>query len=300
MENINNLNDIRIGVIVGADNALKVIPQLIPYGFESFEITFGSSCEGYDLREYGKHVQEIIGENDCVISCLGLYSDPLSETAEGEAVIKCWENLIDNVDAFGSNIIAGFTGRLADMPVDKSIGRYKTVFGELAKRAEDKGVKIAFENCDCGGNWNRGGVNIAFCERAWEMMFDVLPNENIGLQWEPCHHMVQLVDPIPQLKRWVNKIICLHGKDATIDWNIVNSRGISCGETFAWHRTPGFGDSNWTNIISILRMNGFKGSIDIEGFHDPVYKGELEYTGQVYALNYLKKCKGGEFVKIEL
>ena len=36
-------------------------------------------------------------------------------------------------------------------------------------------------------------------------------------------------------------------------------------------------------MISILRMGGYTGSIDIEGWHDPVYKGEPEMTGQVHA-----------------
>ncbi|MHC4886891.1 MAG: sugar phosphate isomerase/epimerase, partial [Planctomycetota bacterium] len=63
-----------------------------------------------------------------------------------------------------------------------------------------------------------------------------------------------------------------------------------------YHRTPGFGDSNWTDIISDLRHAGYKGSIDIEGWHDHVYCGELEMTGQVRALNYLKECRGGDLV----
>ncbi len=35
--------------------------------------------------------------------------------------------------------------------------------------------------------------------------------------------------------------------------------------------------------------------ICIEGYHDPVYYGELEMTGQLHALNYLKWCRGGDF-----
>ena len=58
----------------------------------------------------------------------------------------------------------------------------------------------------------------------------------------------------------------------------------------------GFGDSNWADIVTELRKAGFKGSIDIEGWHDPVYKRELEMTGQVHGLNYLKRCRGGDFV----
>ncbi len=41
---------------------------------------------------------------------------------------------------------------------------------------------------------------------------------------------------------------------------------------------------------------GFEGSIDIEGYHDPVYRGELEMTGQVAGLNYLKRCRA-DFVE---
>ena len=34
------------------------------------------------------------------------------------------------------------------------------------------------------------------------------------------------------------------------------------------------------------------GSIDIEGWRDPVMNGELEMSGQVRASNHLKACRG--------
>ncbi len=107
--------------------------------------------------------------------------------------------------------------------------------------------------------------------------------------------MVQMIDPIAQLRKWADRIFHLHGKCATIRWDLIKEHGIIGPERFAYHRTPGFGDLNWKDVISELRLSGFRGSIDIEGWHDPVYKDELEMTGQVYALNYLKSCRGGEF-----
>ena len=124
------------------------------------------------------------------------------------------------------------------------------------------------------------------------MMFDAVPADNIGLEWQPCHQMVALIDPMPQLRKWVKKIFHVHGKDATVLRDVVREHGIHGREPFAFHRTPGFGDSNWTDIISELRRGGFEGAIDIEGEHDPVYNGELEMTGQVKGLNYLKGCRG--------
>ena len=49
-------------------------------------------------------------------------------------------------------------------------------------------------------------------------------------------------------------------------------------------------------MVSELRMGGYIGSIDIEGWHDPVYRDDLEMTGQVHGLHYLKNCRGGKFV----
>ncbi|WP_205419523.1 sugar phosphate isomerase/epimerase, partial [Klebsiella pneumoniae] len=76
-------------------------------------------------------------------------------------------------------------------------------------------------------------------------MFNALPMENIGLQWEPCHQMVGLIDPIPQLRKWVSKVFNVHGKDATIAWDVIKEHGIHGPEPYVWHRTPGFGDTNW-------------------------------------------------------
>jgi sugar phosphate isomerase/epimerase len=108
--------------------------------------------------------------------------------------------------------------------------------------------------------------------------------------------MVKLIDPMPQLREWVGRIFHVHGKCATIQWDIVRRHGVHGARQFAWHRTPGFGDCNWTDIISELRMGGFHGAIDIEGWHDPIYRKDLEMTGQVHGLRYLKNCRGGEFV----
>lgn len=290
------MQKLRIGTLVDGGNALDVLPQIIPYGFESFSLTFWQSTNNLDLTERAKRVKEIIAEEDVTISCLSIFGNPLTGTGDNEDTLASWERLIDNADNFGCDLVTGFTGRIPDQSIDKSIPKYKEVFGELSKRAESKGVRLAFENCDMGGTWDRGEWNIAHNPIAWELMFDALPMDNIGLEWEPCHQMVSLMDPIPQLRKYLDKIFHVHGKDATIAWDIVKEYGIHGPKQFVWHRTPGFGDSNWTDIISILRQGGYQGTIDIEGYHDPVYRDELEMTGQVRGLNYLKECRGGDFV----
>jgi len=289
--------NIRIGTLVsGNGNAADYIRQIKPHGFESFAITFWQKLGDVNLKELALKVKEEIGDADIKINCIGIFGNPLGNTPLDEETRRGWEALIDHAHLFGANVIAGFAGRVCGSNLDESIPRFKEVFAPLAQRAADKGLRIAFENCDMGDTWADGKWNIAHSPNAWEMMFNAVPADNIGLEWEPCHQMVSLIDPLPQLKKWVGKVFHVHGKDATVMWDVIRTSGIRGNKPYVYHRTPGFGDTNWTDVISILRMAGYKGSIDIEGWHDPVYKDELEMTGQVHALRYLQNCRGGSHV----
>ncbi|TYA12144.1 sugar phosphate isomerase/epimerase [Paenibacillus faecis] len=287
---------LRIGTLVGGGDADRIIPQIVRHGFESFNLTFWQTTGKTNLEELAKRVQTLAEEHDFVISALSIFGNPLTGAGDNADTLASWERLIDHAHLFGTDLVTGFTGRLPGQPIDESIPKFKEVFGELSRRAADRGVRLAFENCDMGGTWQNGDWNIAHNPTAWEMMFNAVPADNIGLEWEPCHQMVSLIDPIPQLRKWAKKVFHVHGKDATIAWDVVKEYGVHGKQPYVWHRTPGFGDCNWADIITILRQNGYRGTIDIEGWHDPVYKDELEMTGQVHALRYLKFCRGGDIV----
>jgi sugar phosphate isomerase/epimerase len=286
--------DIRIGTLVHANqDPERYLQQILPLGFESIELVFKSGIDRHGLPDLAGRLAQTLGKhtNSAIISSVGVYGNPLEESRTADD----FRILIESARLFGCSLVCGFAGRLTNRPIPESMSRFREVFSELARVAEANGVRIAFENCDMGGTWDYGGWNIAHSPRAWEMIFNEVPSDAIGLEWEPCHQMVSLIDPLPQLRQWVHKIFHVHGKDATVLWDVVRSKGIRGGTPFVYHRTPGFGDTNWSDVITFLRMGGFRGSIDIEGWHDPVYRDELEMTGQVHALHYLQRCRGGEF-----
>ncbi|QYK53235.1 MAG: sugar phosphate isomerase/epimerase [Fimbriimonadaceae bacterium] len=287
--------DIRIGTLAKMPGCLDYLPQILPHGFESFQLTNwaalpddANTVDG--LKELAAKTKDVLG-GKAIIDSVGIYGNPLTDQTTADH----WAILIEAAPAFGATTVCGFTGCI-EAPVDENIDRFKEIFAPLTKLAEDNGVKIAFENCDMGGTWEKPNWNIAHSPRAWEMMFNAVDSDYIGLEWEPCHQMVSLIDPLPQLRKWIGKIYHIHGKDASINWDKLKTDGLRCGEWFVHHRTPGFGDTNWTDLISILRHRGWTGCIDIEGWHDPVYRDDLEMTGQVYSLNYLKQCRGGDFI----
>jgi sugar phosphate isomerase/epimerase len=293
---------IRIGTLVAgnpdenAPSVARYLEQILPHGFESISLTFWQTLGSTRLRELAGEVNAVLNGTGVVVSNIGIFGNPLGREAIDQETADGWERLIDAADLFHTDLVTGFAGRVPGRPIPDSLPAFAKVFGRLADRAAANGVRLAFENCSMEGTWASGEWNIAHNPAAWSLMFETLPNENLGLQWEPCHQLVQLIDPIPTLRKWVHRVFSVHGKDATVNWDLIREFGIHGNEQWCHHRTPGFGDSNWSDIITILRQAGYEGSIDIEGWHDPVYKEELEMTGQVHALNHLKQCRGGTFV----
>lgn len=295
-ESEDDVKKIRIGTLVSMNDpeeGLRRLDVFLKYGFESFSLTFWKSLGEVDLAALARRVREKLDPAKVSVSCLSIFGNPLAGDAGASDAISGWERLIDAAGDFGCDMVTGFTGRVRGRPLPESIPEYARVFGPLARRAEANGVRLAFENCAMGGNWSSGDWNIAVDPAAWRLMFDALPNANLGLEWEPCHQLVRLIDPVPQLREWAPRVFHVHGKDATVDRHLLATYGTGGAQPYAWHRTPGFGDSNWSDILTILLMAGYEGTVDIEGYHDPVFKGELELSGQVAALEYLKRCRGG-------
>jgi len=291
----NPLLDIRIGTMVRAnlDDPAAYIRQILPLGFESIQPFFWQTLGRTDLPRLADQISEAIGDADVTVSSIGVFGNPLENGDIDRGVLAAWETVIDHAHLFGTSTVSGFTGRIRGKPLTDSLPRFREVWGPLAKRAADKGVRIAFENCAMDGNWASGDWNIAHNPDAWELMFNDLPDDNLGLEWEPCHQLVYLIDPIPQIRKWAPRIFHVHGKDASVRWDVIREHGVFGRLPFVQMRTPGFGDSDWTRVISELRFAGYRGAIDIEGWHDPVYRGDLEITGQVRALEYLQQCRGG-------
>jgi sugar phosphate isomerase/epimerase len=284
----------RIGTMVrAAAGAVDSIHQLLPHGFECWQLSFSLKRDAVPpLAPLADEVRELIAGTGTVVSALGIYGNPLRTDAAGDESRRVLREAIGTAAKFGTNVIGCFAGRIPGASIDACLPRFREVWSEFAREAADHGVLIAFENCLQGGTWESGDRNIAHNPDAWERMFDAVPHDCLGLEWEPAHQLCQLIDPLPQLAKWAPRVFHVHGKDANVHRHVIESHGVYGPERFAWHRLPGFGDTDWTEIIRLLEASGFTGSIDIEGYHDPVWKDEREIEGQVKALHHLKECRG--------
>src|SRR5690349_3535667 len=120
-------DDIRIGTLVQAENRpAETIRQILPHGFESFQLTFPGRIDGLDLDRIAEDVRRVLEAqgNAAIISAVGIYGNPLVDehTAQGFAA------LIDAAPRFGTRLVCGFTGRIVNRPVPDSLPAFKQVF----------------------------------------------------------------------------------------------------------------------------------------------------------------------------
>lgn len=285
------MNQIAIGTCIPGNDFLNWAPALKYKGFECFSINFHMSLHGMNLAAMAPEAHAILSDTDIRISALGFYCNALQYEEHEKQLHEC----IDLAHTFGTNTVSTFAGALEGESVDAAMPRFKEVFGRLVRHAEDCGVRLAIENCAMGGVWNKNTCNIGFNPAAWDMMFQEVDSPALGLEWEPAHQLLQLIDPIANLRKYAHKVVHVHGKDASLRRDLIASEGVIGKNRFAVSRFPGLGDTDWRKIIEILQTAGYTDCISIEGYHDPILSGASEMTGQVHALNYLKWCRGGTY-----
>ncbi len=285
------MKQIAIGTCVPGRNFLTWAPALKDKGFECFAVNFHMTFGDIRLEELAPKVRALLDGSGVRVSSLGYYCNALQYEEHEKLLHGC----VDMAAAFGTDTVSTFAGALEGESVEAALPRFRQVFGELARHAADKGVRLAIENCPMGGTWQKNTCNIGFNPRAWDMMFNEVDSPALGLEWEPAHQMHQLIDPVACLRRFVGKVIHVHGKDAAVNRDLIAAEGVIGRDEYVSSRFPGFGDTDWRKIFAILQSALYEGCVSIEGYHDPLFRKDWEFTGQLHALSYLKWCRGGSF-----
>ncbi len=284
--------ELAIGTLIkGTEDPAQRIRELAPMGFEGFSITFWESLGSVDLSSLSEGVRTALSETGTLLSSLSVYGNPLREDETGFQTRRSLELLIDHAPSLGCPLISTFAGRRPGSSVNDSIEAWKSTFAPLIERAEKRGLRLAFENCRLGDTWKTGKWNIAINPDAWELMEATLPSRSWGLEWEPCHQVEALADPLVQLEAWVDRIYHIHGKDARIDRATLELRGVYGPQHWYASCFPGNGDTDWVRLFSILQKKSYGGTVDVEGWNDVQWSGQRELEGQKRALDYLKACR---------
>ncbi len=244
-----------------------------------------------------KKIDEIhntLERNGVTISGLGYYPNPLeADKKNADRYIAHIKKVIDAAGRLGLKNVNTFIGRDHLSSVEENFKRFKKVWPGIVKYAEKRGVKIGIENCPMfftNDEWP-GGKNLASSPAIWRRMFEEIPSDNFGLNYDPSHLVWQFMDYIRPIYEFKERIFHVHIKDAKLMREKLNDVGILATPlSFHSPKLPGLGDVDWGRFFSALTDIGYDGAACVE-VEDRSYEGSLlmRKKSLVQSREYLKQ-----------
>jgi sugar phosphate isomerase/epimerase len=262
------------------------------HGFTSAEIEFreGDPIDpDRAVLDDVRRMADALAEHGVRISSFASYGNLLDpDPTEAEADVRRLRTVMGWANALGVGVVGIMAGRDPALPALANVPRFRDVFTPIVREAEGIGVKLAIENCPKFHAHPFRGTNIGFSVETLDAIFDAIPSSHLGLEYDPSHPVMMLMDYIDLIYRYRDKIFHVHAKDAEVVWREIKLNGIYADHAFRY-RLPGLGDVDWGRFISALIEIGYRGDVDIEGRHDPVYAGDLESAGLLLARRHLEQ-----------
>ncbi len=228
---------------------------------------------------YAKYIVDYAEGKNVEISSLAYYPNTMDADLEKRAaVVEHLKNVIRASAKLSVGMVTTFIGRDQTKTVEENLELVKEVWPEIIALAEEKDVKIAIENCPMlfGPDQWPGGQNLMTTPAIWKKVFEILPSDHLGINYDPSHFVWQMIDYIKPIYEFKDKIFHVHYKDIKIYPDKLNQVGIMAYPLdFMSPKLPGYGDVDWGKYVSALTDIGYDGYTCIE-VEDKYFEGTKE------------------------
>lgn len=239
----------------------KVIACAKQAGITGLEISAGRgspSADPFKLKgPKAKQLRATVERHRLTVSSIAHYANLTHEDPKVREEISA--NLLACVDlavAMGTDTVCTLAGlppagkdRIQVIEEDLA-----GVLGPIVRYAAKKKVRIALEN------WT--ATNIQNLEQ-WRKLFEVIPDENLGLNFDPSHLYWLEIDYLAAVEEFAPRIFHTHAKDTIIYRHRLRQVGVQ-GRGWWRYCIPGLGNIDWGEYIGALRKAGYNGVLSIE------------------------------------
>jgi len=273
----------KLGLLTAAFPGLK-LAEIAPWAAESGYQMLEIACwpAGGAERRYGgvSHIdvvnldkqtanneRALLSSLHLDISSLAYYPNILDpdREASGAAIVHL-KKVIDAAVLLEVPIVGTFIGADPAKNADANLETFAAVWPPLMAYAKERGIKIAIENCPM--LWKQtwpGGTNLAYSPAIWKRMFEIIPDDNFGLNYDPSHLIWQFIDEIRPIAEFKERIFHVHAKDMWLDREALYHDGaLGAGINWAIPKLPGLGEVRWPALFSALYGIGYDYVISVE------------------------------------
>jgi sugar phosphate isomerase/epimerase len=251
-------------------------------GFGALEICCWPASSG-DARRYAgtthvdvdalddtraEEIRDIMARHGLEISGLGYYPNNLHPDPEHRAAVnEHTRQVIRAAATLGVPVVTTFVGRDSSRTHPENMEEFRKVWPPIVAEAESRGVRVAIENCPMIFSLDEwpGGNNLAYSPAIWRELFDVIPSQSFGLNFDPSHLVWQMIDYERAIYEFADRIFHVHAKDLEVRRDGLYDHGVmSVGIGWQVPRLPGLGEVRWDRFFAALYAVGYDGPVVIE------------------------------------
>ena len=229
--------------------------------------------------EKAAYIRDYCAKRQVEISSLAFYPNTMDGNLEKRAAnVEHLKKVIRASAKLGVGMVTTFIGRDQTKTVEENLELVKEVWPPIIRLAEEQGVRIAIENCPMlfGTDQWPGGQNLMTTPEIWQKVFEILPNDNLGINYDPSHFVWQMIDYIKPLYEFRDKIFHVHYKDIKLYPEKLERVGtMAYPLDYMSPKLPGLGDVDWGKYVSALTDIGYDGYTCIE-VEDRAFEGTEE------------------------
>jgi sugar phosphate isomerase/epimerase len=232
-------------------------------------------------------IRKMLDGYGLVVSALGYYPNPLHpDASHREVVIAHLKKVIEAAALLEVPVVGTFIGKDKNKTVPQNFEDYARIWPPIVKFAKERRVKIGIENCPMIFSYDEwpGGNNLASTPAIWRKMWEIIPDDNFGLNLDPSHLILQMIDIERVVGEFATKIFHVHAKDLHIDREGLYENGVlSQGMGWQVPRLPGLGDMDWQKFFAALTAKRYDGVVSIE-HEDRAFEGDEELVKRGFYL----------------
>jgi sugar phosphate isomerase/epimerase len=235
-----------------------------------------------------REIRKILDGYGLQISALAYYPNPLHPDPEHrQTVIAHLKKVIEAAALLEVPVVGTFVGKDKDKTVPANFEEYAKVWPPIVMFARDRGVKLGIENCPMLFSYDEwpGGHNLASTPAIWRRMWELIPDGYFGLNLDPSHLILQMIDYERVVREFGSRIFHVHAKDMHIDHEGLYDHGVFA-QGMGWQvpRLPGLGDVDWGKFIAALTAAKYDYVISIE-HEDRNFEGSEELVKRGFHLS---------------
>jgi sugar phosphate isomerase/epimerase len=240
-------------------------------------------------KSKASEIRKMLEDYGLTISALAYYPNPLHPDADHrEIVINHLKKVIESAALLEVPVVGTFVGKDKIKTVPQNLEDYAKIWPPIVNFAKERSVKIAIENCPMLFSYDEwpGSNNLASTPAIWRKMWEIIPEDNFGLNLDPSHLILQMIDYERVIHEFGSKIFHVHAKDMHIDRDGLYNHGVlSQGMGWQIPRLPGLGDMDWSKFFAALTAVQYDYVVSIE-HEDRVFEGDEDLVKRGFCGDY--------------